>query len=154
MINRWTFLLALAACNGAPEPKAAAPAAQGDWTYDVDATDAPVVKVSAIFRGAQSARFVMGIEPLGVEVLENDKWIAIKADGDGWTLPARCKDLCAIRYTIDFALAPLGFDQSVKSGSKGHAGYLSPSYAFLIHPDPIYYARISVNVHGGKFVNG
>jgi hypothetical protein len=143
----------LAACNGARAPSAPSAPVEGDWTYDVDATNSPVVNITAIYRGAQSTRFVMGIEPKSVELLQEGKWVTVAADGDGWTLPA-CKNLCSIRYTVDFANAPLGFDQSVKSGTKGHAGYLSPSYAFLMHPDPIYYARINVNVHGGSFVSG
>lgn len=154
MIHRCTFgFLVIAACNGAPEPRTAPPPAEGSWAYDVDATDSPVVRVTAIFRGAQSTRFAMGIEPKNVELLQNETWVTVKADSEGWSLPA-CKDLCSVRYTVDFTTAPLGFDQSVKSGSKGHAGYLSPSYAFLLHPDPIYYAQIDVNVHGGRFASG
>src|SRR6185436_10766290 len=73
--------LALIAC-GAPPPKPAASPAIGDWTFDVDASKSPLVSITAVFRKAQSTRFVLGIVPKSLEIQQNGQWIALAPKDD------------------------------------------------------------------------
>jgi hypothetical protein len=110
-----------------------------------------VVRITAVFRATQSTHFVLGVTPKSVELEQNGAWTPVDPK-DELTLP--CAERCTVRYVVDFADAPAGWGESVASGSKGHKGYLSPSWVWLLHPEPITYANIAVTMHGQRFVSG
>lgn len=150
MIRRF-LLLALLSCGGAAAPKPPSAPTVGEWTFDVDASNSPVVTITAAFRSTQAKRFVLGIQPKKVEIEQNGAWVAATPNDD---MSIACVDRCTIRYVIDFEDAPTGWGESVRCGSQNHHGILSPSWAWLLHPEPITFANIAVSMHGTRFLSG
>jgi hypothetical protein len=152
-MNRRTVFFAIlgAIACGAPTPKPIAKPTISEWTFDVDASNSPVVTITAAFRSAASTRFVLGIVPRSLEIQQNGRWIALAPKDD---FAVACADLCTLRYVIDFADAPTGWGESVRTGSKGHQGIMSPSWAWLLHPEPIPFATIGVSMRGTRYLSG
>jgi len=126
-------------CHHAP---VAAPAVEEprEWVYEVDATSPPLLTVTASFTRA-GTRFVLGLPPKTVEAFGKPA----PKDGDMWSI--ECADRCVVKYTIDLRDGPIDLDQVVKSGSPGHEGWLSPTYAFLMRPEPFPTSHLTIHVH-------
>lgn len=145
--------LAIAACAAAiscghAAPRAPGPAAEGLWTYAVDATAAPRPRVEATFRGAGDTRLVAGVPIEDVSVVRAGRAESLVPDLGGALVVEECRTECTIAYRVDFAGAPRGLDEVIAVGDGPNATYLSPSYAWMLRPESGRFARIRTRFVG------
>lgn len=106
----------------------------------------PVLSIRATFTNASTGRFVLGLSANDVAVQRGAEWIPARGAKNEWTIDG-CSAMCTVRYTVDLRQAPTDLDRVIRAGSSEHVAYLSPSYAWLLRPDPISPSIIHVSFH-------
>ena len=139
-------LLALAAMTcGGRSPVVPGPAKPARYAYSVDASGPPLLHVRASFEHASSADLVIATDVeraiVRVEVERQGRWEIVSSEKGVWRVP-ECVSSCNVRYELSIDRGRGGEDGVATLG----ASWLSPTYAWLLHPSPIMKGRFEVAV--------
>ncbi len=138
------LLLALAATTcGGRSPVAAGSSVPCLYAYSVDTTRLPLLHIQATFDPGGSADLVIATDlqraVTHVEVKRGDAWEIVSSERGVWRVP-ECVASCTLRYELAIDRGRGGEDGVATLG----ASWLSPTYAWLLHPTPIMKGRFEV----------
>lgn len=127
-------------------PPPTAPALTGPcvYAYSVDVSALPVLRVQATFDPGGSAELGIADDVAAatrVEVLRDGAWKLVSRESGAWRVP-ECLGACTVRYEVALDRGRGGEDGVAKIS----ASYLSPTYAWLLHPAPIMRGRFEITM--------
>ncbi len=135
----------LATTCGGGRPIAAGSTVPCLYLYSIDTTALPALRIQATFAPGGSPDLVIAPELSGaitrVEVKRGDVWEIVSSDNGTWRVP-ECAASCTIRYELAIDRGRGGEDGVATLG----ASWLSPTYAWLLHPTPVMKGRFELTI--------